>query len=120
MENFPACSKGESFFIIDLICILQVSAAVFRVAGLDVLAGLHQPQEPRGAEGRGDGLQHLPHPALPRHQVRVGRLARVGGHPLHRTLQGKKPAVPHRQTPPSVDQEGNCDVTAISWNLIAC
>lgn len=72
------------------VCVVfQLPAAVLGVAGLDVLAGLHQPQEPRGAEDHGDGVQHLPHPTLPRHQVRVGRLEGVGGHPVHRALQGE-------------------------------
>lgn len=59
------------------------------VAGVDALSVLRQPAKQRGAENHGDGVRHLPHPALPRHQIRVGRLARLGGYPVHHPLQGQ-------------------------------
>lgn len=72
-----------------MLCLLQVPPPVLRVAGLDVLPGLHQPQELRGAENHRDDVQHFQDPALPRHQVRVGRVARLGGHALHSPLKGE-------------------------------
>ena len=51
---------------------------MLRVAGLDVLPRIHQPQEPRGAENNRDGVQHLSDPAVPRYQIRVGRVEGLG------------------------------------------
>lgn len=67
----------------------QEPAAVLRMAGLDALSVLHQSKKQRGAENHRDGVRHLPHSALPRHQVWVGRLARLGGHTVHHPLQGQ-------------------------------
>lgn len=59
------------------------------VAGVDALPVLHQPAKHRRAENHRDGVRYLPHPSLSRHQIRVGRLARLGGHPVHHPLQGQ-------------------------------
>ena len=67
----------------------QEPAAVLGVAGVDALPVLHQPAKHRRAENHRDGVCHLPHPSLSRHQIRVGRLARLGGHPVHHPLQGQ-------------------------------
>lgn len=49
--------------------VLQEPAAVLGVAGVDALSVLHQPEKQRGAENHRDGVRHLPHPTLPRHQI---------------------------------------------------
>ena len=61
------------------ICVTyQLPAAVLCVAGLDVLPRIHQPQEPGGAENNRNGVQHLQDSALPRHQIRMGRMEGLG------------------------------------------
>lgn len=67
------------------------------VAGVDALSVLHQPAQQRGAENHRDGVRHFPYPALSCHQVRVGRLARLGGHPVHHPLQGQGTHYIHAQ-----------------------
>lgn len=66
------------------------------VAGVDALSLLYKSEQRRGAEDHRDGVHRLPHPPLSRHQARVGRLARVGRHTLHHTLQGQPT---HTRTP---------------------
>lgn len=49
--------------------LFQEPAAVLGVARVDALSVLHQPAKQRGAENLRDGVRHLPHPALSRHQI---------------------------------------------------
>lgn len=77
------------FFFSLVVFSFQELAAVLGVAGVDALSVLHQPAQQRRAENHRDGVRHFPYPALSCHQVRVGRLARLGGHPVHHPLQGQ-------------------------------
>lgn len=51
--------------------------------------GLHSPEKHGGAEDFGHGVLVVSHVVASRYQARVRRVARVGGHVGHCTLQGK-------------------------------
>ena len=75
-----------SSFLHDL---LDAVLPCVRSSGVADRHGVHPPALGRGAARLRDGVQPVQDAAAPRHQGRVRRLAGLGRHPRHRTLQGE-------------------------------